>query len=380
MLAPGVFPPDSGGPATFAPHLASALADRDHTVEVVTNGTVEAGYDDRYPFEVVRVPKGGSAPRRYARQILALNKAVRRFDPDVVLANAFDLQTVAATLPTDAPVVTKVVGDNAWERARRAGIVDDDIETFQEHWYSPKVTFLKLLRTIQTRGVDHVVVPSEYLRELVIDWGVPRERTSVIYNAVDVDPPDVDEADRNPWVTTVGRLVDWKGIEGVVEAFAEMDDRPADAELHIVGNGPKRETLEGQVAATDCEDSVVFHSRVPHDEVLQILSQSQVFALNSTYEGLPHVVLEAMACGTPVVASKAGGTVETITDGKSGFLVDQGATGAFSDRFEQLLNDDALRQSFREEAYALLDHRFKFDSMVTAYEQLLADLEEGHDG
>lgn len=367
LLAPGVFPPDSGGPATFAPDIGRSLARRGHTIRVVTNGRAPTGFDSEYPFKVVRIPRGESIPLRYADQIRTLVEEIRDFRPDVVFSNAFDLQAVTAAKVNRTPVLTKIVGDNAWERARRAGL-GVDIETFQRRRYGLKFEAFKLLRTFQTRGADYVSVPSAYLRDLVEGWGVPASDISVIYNSLDLERQSVPESERTDRITTVGRLVPWKGIDGIVEAFADVD---SDAELHIVGDGPERQTLERQAAESGRRADIVFHGRVEHERVLELVSHSRVFTLNSTYEGLPHVVLEAMACGTPVVASAAGGTPEAVEDGKSGYLVDVGDTDALAHRFDQLLGDLDLREKLRRGAFEMLATRFDHETMVDEYERLL---------
>lgn len=370
LLAPGVFPPDSGGPATFAPDIGRALVARGHDVRTVTNGTAPAGFDTNYPFDVVRIPREGSIPRRYWRQIQTIVGEIREFEPDIVLVNAFDLQAVTAARLTRTPVITKVVGDNAWERTRRGGLTDD-IETFQQRSYGPKVEALKLLRTLQTRAAHHVVVPSEYLRGIVETWGVPDDNLSVIYNSLDLDTRHVPDAERADRIVTVGRLVPWKGFSGLITAFSNME---RDAEFHIVGDGPERDTLERHARASGREGDIVFHGRVEHERVLELLAHSKVFALNSTYEGLPHVVLEALACGTPVVASAAGGTPEAVIDGESGYLVQQGDTDAFTERFDRLIEDSALREQLRQGGFELLETRFDPESMIEAYERLLREV------
>lgn len=374
LLTPGIFPPDSGGPATFAPTLGRSLSNRGHAVRVVTNGKAQPKFDERYPFTVVRIPRGSNVVLRYSRQFSTLVSQIRSFEPNVVLSNAFDLQAVSAARVTDTPVATKVVGDVAWERARRAGI-DDDLETFQARSYGPMVRTWKILRSLQTRGADRVIVPSEYLRDVVTAWGVPADRTKVIYNALEVDAPAVDLTDRADRIVTVGRLVPWKGVEGLVDAVGVLDDDSP--ELHVVGDGPRHDALERRAEHRGIAERVVFHGRVAHGRVLEIVANSRIFALNSTYEGLPHVVLEAMACGTPVVASAAGGTPEAVTDGESGLLVEQGDTAGFADAFDRLLSDDDLWIRLREGAMDDLKARFDHQGMVESYEQTLQQMARG---
>jgi len=374
LLAPGIFPPDSGGPATFAPDLGEALTTRGHGVRIVTNGTAPEEFDDESPFEVTRIERGGSTPRLYARQIRTIRREIRRFDPDVVLANAFDLQTALATISTGVPTITKIVGDYAWERARRKVGLTDHIDAFQTTTYGPRVEFYKRLRSFQTRQMDRVVVPSEYLRTMVTGWGVSEPRTSVIYNAIDIEVPSVPDGDRADRIVTVGRLVNWKGIDGVIDAFADITADSPKTELHVVGDGPERDALEARAAATDAADRIVFHGRVDHERVLELVARSRVFTLNSTYEGLPHVVLEAMACGTPVVASAAGGTPEVVHDGETGLLVDPGDTDALARAFGRVLDDADLRASLRAGADELLAERFSHERMIDEYESLLQEV------
>ncbi|AUG47893.1 hypothetical protein BVU17_10330 [Haloarcula taiwanensis] len=378
LLAPGIFPPDSGGPATFVSSLGRELVNRGHSVRVVTNGRASSGFDDRFPFKVVRIPRGDSVVFRYARQIRTLVAELRSYEPDVMLVNAFDLQAITAGRIVGVPTVSKIVGDAAWERARRSGETCNDIETFQQFTFNPKLEGWKLLRTAPVRLADHVAVPSKFLRSLVTGWGVAPDRTSVIYNAIDIERPSITDSDRPPRIVTVGRLVPWKGIGGIVDAF-ERADVP-DAELHVIGDGPERDTLEAHADKRGVSEQVVFHGRIPHERVLDIVSRSRVFALNSTYEGLPHVVLEAMACGTPVVASAVCGTPEAITDGEDGFLVEQDDIEAFSERFEQLLSNSSLRSQLRTQAYKRLESQFEHEQMVAEYETLLRKVASARDG
>lgn len=288
-----------------------------------------------------------------------------------MLSNAFDLQTALAAIGIDIPVITKIVGDYAWERARRNSTITDDLDTFQTETHSRRIQCYKRLRTFQTRRMDHVVVPSEYLRDIVTGWGIPEDQTSVIYNAIDIDAPTIPKSDCKERIITVGRLVNWKGIDGIIDAFTSLATKRSNLECHIVGDGPKREALEQHAANTTVGNRIVFHGRVAHDRVLKLVANSRAFVLNSTYEGLPHVVLEAMAGGTPVVASAAGGTPEVVTDEQTGLLVDPTDTAALTAAIERVLDDGSLRSRLRTNAYAQLDEQFDHDRMIDEYESLL---------
>lgn len=375
VLASGIFPPESGGPATFVPALATALVERGHDVVVVTNGEQAPSVDERFPFQVERVVPQ-QAPVRYTKQVSTLVQMIRDLGADVVFSNAMEWQAVLAARITGRPVVSKVVGDMAWQRCHVEYGLDDDIETFEGRTYGPRIELLKAFRTLQVRGADTVVVPSNYLADLVAEWGVPPDQVKVIYNAIESPDavPSLDERDLR--IVFVGRLVDWKGVDGVIDAVARLEDGLVGAQLHIVGDGPERAALERQARSQLADERYVFHGRVPHEEVLRIVGKSRVFALNSTYEGLPHVVLEAMACGTPAVVSDAGGNPEAVEDGETGYVVSQGDASAFADRFERLLSDDETWHRHHETGLQRVFERFDSESMIESYENLLLDCTE----
>lgn len=376
VLAPGIFPPDSGGPATFAVTLGTRLLARGHEVTVITTGTAPEGFDADYPFEVVRLPRDDFLPVKYIRQLGRLVRELRVREPDVVLTNAFELQGVTAARLAGVPVVSKIVGDRAWERARYRHGITDHIETFQTRNYGLRISAYKLLRTLPVRHATHIVTPSEYLREIVCSWGVDEANTSVIYNSIDPETAPRTLEEREPRIVTVGRLTDWKGIDGVIEAFETVAaERPA-AELSIIGDGPKRSELETIAEETTAADRITFHGRVPHTDVLDIMSKSSVFVLNSDYEGLPHVVLEAMACRTPAVVSNEGGNTEVVRDGETGFIVHQGDVNAIADRIHRFLANENLVEQFGAAGRALLEQKFSLGQMTDEYESLLSEYAE----
>ncbi|MUV88782.1 glycosyltransferase [Halapricum sp. CBA1109] len=306
LFAPGIFPPDAGGPATFVPDISTEFDRRGHETLVVTNGDPAPSVDEEFPFDVVRV-RPDPALTRYPRQLRTVVGTARSFDPDVIFANAFDWPAVVAGTLTRTPVVVKVVGDMAWERAKVRYDVTDDIEAFARRRYGPRVELHRAVRTAQTRGADHVAVPSHYLKNLVAGWGVDADDITTIYNAIDTGAITETATGESSDIVTVCRQVEWKGVRGLIDAVAAVADSVPDATLHVIGDGPHQQRFERYAARTVDADRVVFHGRVPHDDVLEHVADSRVFALNSTYEGLPHAVLEAMACGTPAVVSDAGG-------------------------------------------------------------------------
>ena len=254
LLITGIFPPDIGGPATYVPQLARALAQRGHQITVLTLSDRLDHDDGHYPFAVVRLPRHLHKPLRWLRTIYQIVRLGRQVD--VLFANGLVLEAVLANRWLRKPLVQKVVGDLAWENASGRGWVADNFETFQQQRYGLKVEALKRLRSWWTRQCHRLIVPSRYLANAVRQWGIPGDKISVIYNALALPSPSMGKGQGEgesqvptsvlpPLSTpvklvTVGRLVSWKRIDQVIDAVARCEG----VGLVIVGDGPERGGLE----------------------------------------------------------------------------------------------------------------------------------------
>jgi glycosyltransferase involved in cell wall biosynthesis len=301
--------------------MAKALTQRGHEVRVLTTSEPEnLAHDDReYPFPVVRMNRRLPLWRRpwdYIQQIRHYGS-----DVDAIYANGIFWETALANRGLHKPLVIKVVGDPAWERSTNRGWVQDNFEQFQQQGYGLKVEALKSIRSWSVRQADRIIVPSCYLARWVAGWGVDQDRISVIYNAVKpfpgIHPADLPLTTPIK-VVTVGRLVPWKQVDKIIEAIAPFEQ----VGLVVIGDGPERGSLEQLTESLDIRDRVYFAGQRSQTEMLNLMAASDLFVLYSTYEGLPHVVLEAMTVGLPVVASAVGGTPELVRDGENGRLAD----------------------------------------------------------
>ena len=132
-----------------------------------------------------------------------------------------------------------------------------------------------------------------------------------------------------------------------------------------------RAALKAQAQSCGVAERVQFLGSLPQDAVRRCLDQADAFVLNSTYEGLPHVVLEAMTAGVPVIATDAGGTGEVVENNVTGLLVPVGDAPALKAAIERLWRQPALGRQLAEEAARQLTARFDFDAMVNATEAAL---------
>ena len=360
LFVTGIFPPEIGGPASYIPRLGSKIAER-HNVVVITLGDSNEG-DEQYPFKVLRVPKSGSKWIRRLRTVKRICAAAQ--DVDVVLANGLFFETALA-LPGKVPAVAKVVGDTVWERARNCGETELNLDKFQEDQGLLRLRALHYLQSRFMQTFSKVFTPSAYLKEVVINWGVPDERLSVIPNAVQIpssnrQSPEVD-------LVCVARLVPWKGIFELVRLAVDQG-----WSLALIGDGPLKNDLDAFLKKQP-NSKVEIRGTVPMGQVANEIQRGRVFVLNSSYEGLPHVVLEAQAAGVPVVATRAGGTPECVEDGVTGYLVDVGNTNQLCSAIASLLGDRVRRHKIADAALNGIRSRSSFDRMVVKTEKLLTE-------
>ena len=206
------------------------------------------------------------------------------------------------------------------------------------------------LRPVWERADFHLAMTPQMADELR-DFGVPADRLVVHHHGIDLRTwsTGVGEPSSVPLVLMVASLVEKKGHETAIQAFADIvNDFPA-ARLRIVGDGPLRVRIERLAATLGVRERVDFLGYLPHgSELLQEYRRASVFlhpsqtARNGDAEGLPGSILEAMACGLPVVATRHQGIPYAVEDGISGFLVAEGDKDAAAHYLRVLLADSVI--------------------------------------
>jgi glycosyltransferase involved in cell wall biosynthesis len=306
----------------------------------------------------------------YRRVFHAARKA------DIVLALdpvSTGVPALRAALRAGKPFVVKIVGDYAWEQGRqRYGIT----ATLDEFVITQKVPVqVRALREVQTRvalAARRVLVPSRYLAGIVEAWGVPRERIEVIYNAVPAPElgivPELVAQLPRPLVVTVARLVPWKGVAGIIAAVASTKD----ASLAIVGDGPLAHELKRD-AEKKLGARALLVGALSNADTLAVMKSADAFVLNSSYEGLSHLLIEAAALGAPIIATNVGGNPEVVANEQSGLLVPQGNPETLTRALTRLLGDSALRERLSGAAQVSATH-FSEAAMLASTEGVLHSL------
>jgi len=369
LIVTGIFPPDIGGPATYVPAIAKALLEKGHEVSVVTTSEPEwlDLEDDQHPFPVYRMNRRVHPGWRSFHFVRTIFHHARK--ADVVLANGVLLEATVASFLARKSMVQKIVGDPTWERARNRGWTTDDFETFQSGYYGLRIEALKKLTEFVAGRAEKIIVPSRYLSGWVRTWGIPQSKIVVIYNAV----PSLDSVDpvRVPLTASVKlvtacRLVSWKRVNAIIQAVGQMDD----VGLLICGDGPERKNLDTLARDLGLTTRIYFAGQRNRGDTLALMAGCDIFILNSTYEGLSHVVLEAMNLGLPIIATSAGGTPELVKNGDTGVLIKNGGPEALKSAILQLIASPERLQAMREKT-KLEAKSFSFPRMVKETEQVL---------
>ena len=341
VVVSGIWPPDVGGPASHAPAFAEILLEGGHGVEVVTTADAEPG---PRPYRVRWVSRSRPAPLRHLAVVREVRRAAR--GADRVYATTMVRRAALGAALARRPLVVKLVADEAFERERRSGRFDGTLEEFQTDRGGLRVRALRASRTAALRRARRVVVPSAYLREIALGWGLTPARVTVVPNPAPALPPLPSREEARAGLAvhgfalgTAGRLTAQKALGDALEAVARVDG----VELLVLGDGPERSGLERQAAALGISERVRFLGAGTRDDVVALFRAVDVGLLTSAWENLPHTLLEALAVGTPVIATAVGGIPEVVVDGENGVLVPAGDVEAIAAAIERLRTDDELR-------------------------------------
>jgi len=321
LIATGIYPPEIGGPATYAKLLADELPKRAIVVDVL-------------PFREVCI-----YPRLIRHIVYVFKIMVRARGCDLIFTQdpvSTGIPTVCAAFIVRKKVVMRVAGDYAWEQAQQRYGVIDTVDKFQNKRYSLGVEILRTLQRFAVRHADVVITPSEYFNSLVSGWNNGTKKITTIYNGIDL-AQDFDRQAKydRPTIVTAGRLVPWKGFDTLIRALHDMSGW----DLLIAGDGPDRNRLEELARTLSLSERVTFLGNIPRSELFARIWRSHVFALLSTFESFSFQVVEAMFVGTPVIAARIGNLSEIIDDGIHGLLIDPSDITSFKAGAERIVAD-----------------------------------------
>ncbi|MCX5637283.1 MAG: glycosyltransferase family 4 protein [Planctomycetota bacterium] len=225
-----------------------------------------------------------------------------------------------------------------------------------------KVSRAKFVRTCTRQGLEHLKanLPSKYHHKLnLVYHGV-----KVAFEHPDAYDRNVAEIKHSQMIVTVGRMVQKKGFEGLLKALASVVQERPQCKLSIVGGGPGQDKLNSLVEQLALQGHVQLLGWQEHDMALRLIKQATLLVVPSVIaddgdrDGIPNVILEAFALGTPVIASNLDGISEVVQHRRTGLLVRPGDVGQLASAVKELLDNKVLQKQLSEAGYKMVLHHF----------------------
>jgi len=209
---------------------------------------------------------------------------------------------------------------------------------------------------------------------------VPMGVDTGLFNSKNIGSSSNNNCTKEKIILFVGRLIDLKGVNYLLKAMPKVLSKFPETKLLIVGKGPERIRLENIATDLDIEKSVLFIGEVPHNELAEYYAKADIFVLPSYMnnagetEGLGVVLLEAMACGVPVVGSNTGGIPHVIKDGITGVLANQKDAMSIANKITYLLENSNLREKVKSNAINLIQKEYSWDIVSAKFLSIYKDV------
>lgn len=385
VIAADIFPPDIGGPATHSSQIAREFTRRGHNVQVVCYQDTEKPAK-KYPFPVTRIHNRYNLLHKYLLYTLSLIKRARKADVIYAMGpvNA-GLPAMIASKILRKQYLVKIVGDYAWEQAWVQKGLTVSVDDFQGRQEAGKIGLLQKIQTKVVSSARLVITPSLYLKKIVKGWGKTASLIKVIYNSFAFQERSEKLGSKKDIqkmlglsgtiALTVCRLVPWKGLDMLIDIWPTLLKKFPDLKLVIVGGGTEHDRLIGRVSQEKLTDSVIILGQVPREQVKLYYAASDLFILNSGYEGLSHALLEAMSRKLPVLVSKVGGNIELVDDGFNGLAIPYNDHDAWEEGITKILSSTTLAKHLTEQ-HVLELKDFSFEHMVDQIEKVFLGIQK----
>lgn len=350
-----------GGLETYCWEVGHALAARGHKVTIVAGEGGPARQPDvelvTFPFtDRKRFPNLGTRFRKLMERLSFARQAV----------------PYLATEHFDAVVINKPFDMPALKQARKRGMTARTVFRSGGTDFFPGDRFF-------ASAVDHWVSTSRYnAAQVEVRYHRP---VALIPNGVDTAlfHPGERKPDRRkrwgippgaPLVVSIGRLVGWKGLHVIIEALAGLPE----THYLVVGDGGEKSRLQDLAQSLAVAERVHFAGVIPHEQLPEVLHEADVFVQPSIGEEAFGIsVVEAMACGVPVLASRNGGMVEIVQNGETGYLLAPGDVGAWRSALGELLATPEKRAAMGRAARERADGEFTWAANARKLEQLIME-------
>ena len=365
------YPPHSGGIGSYVYNLSKMLYEKDHTVTVITSGTSNSAIKQSLDeATVIRLPLLPVYPFHLWLYGSFVNKLLRSS------AQNFDLvhlhSPASPPVKTSLPVVTTVHStmkiDSRYYEVTSFRSLADKLQSALVYPFIEKEIF---------SYSNKICSVSKTVANELESYCLDSNSVEIVGNGVDEQlfTPLDGESFLEPYILYTGRLSARKGLFDLIDCAEQVLSKHSNLKFLIAGRGHLFGQLAERVRQLGLQKKIVFLGYVDKNQFVHLYQNALIHLVPSHYEGLPTVLLEAMSCGLPVVATNIGGSNEVITSGVNGFLVSPKSPEEMADKIELLLNDSALRKKIGSEARATIEKNYTWskvcDRIVKCYEDVL---------
>ncbi len=260
--------------------------------------------------------------------------------------------------------ILRIVGDYAWEQGvQRRGVVDI-LEKFSTE-YDKYPLFVRVLKKIQhqvAESAEMIVVPSEYIKHIVSNWGIKKEKIITIYQPFEAKEVNKSKEDLRKELSvsgrvilSVGRLVPWKRYGVIIETMPNIFKTFPDSTLIIIGKGPDMAFLKDKTKSLKLEKHVKFLGMQTEDKINEYTKAADVFLSDSSYESFSSQLLEVFSIGTPVVLIGGSENAEIIEHEKNALVVKSHDSDEISRAVTKILSDESYSNKLIVEGKRGLD-------------------------
>ena len=345
-----LFPPKwLAGTEIATYYIAEHLAQHGHEVHVITS--LDEGLPEKScekGFHIHRLPRVRIRFVGVLAFWVDIVRTLQKIKPDIVHAQSFGSGMPALLSNRLLKIPYVIYGRGS--------------DVYLPDWFT-KLTAKGILKNAST-----VIALTEHMKDAM--QAIYSRDVIIVPNGINLNEVAEREAEGgNPGkkILFVGRLHPVKGTQYLLGAMSIVHRELPEAKLILVGDGEEREHLETLTDNLGIRECVEFAGRVPHERVQDYMSQAKVFVLPSLSEGFPVTILEAMACGLPVVATRVGGVPDIIEDGANGYLIDAMNQEQIAEALLKLLRDEELRKGISEKNRVTAE-KYRWDTVVVTLE------------
>lgn len=360
MLISTSFPPEEGiGNHVY--NLSKKLVENGHEITVFTRGSYKTEVSQFEDIKIVKVPFIPLYPFHIKIHGFFLKRALKSVEPEFDIIHAHTPLTPNIT--TSVPFIL-TFHSSLVEAAKKMKIVD--LKSLLTKIMTKTVTYPILVNSI--KNSEAVITVSKLTRdELIKYFGI--KNIIVIGNAVDTEFFKPSKEKSGNYLLYVGRLSYDKGLFELIEA-ADIVCKQNNIKLILVGKGELYKKLQEKVKLKGLENHVQFAGFKQRDELIKIYQNSKIFISSSTYESGPITVLEAMACGKPVISTEVGIASECISNFENGILIPPGSSQKIIDALNLVLKDEDLMELLGSNASKTIQENYTWDSITKMVENI----------